>query len=245
MTLNACIVVPVFNHADGIEVLIPKLRGVGLPIIVVNDGSDDACRERLHALAMEEGGLRVIDHAVNQGKGGAVITGLLAAHDAGFSHAVQIDADGQHDTTDIPRFLEAAAAAPLEMIAGCPVYDDSVPLGRLIGRYVTHVWVWIETLSLTIRDSMCGFRVYPLAATVPILRSARIGKRMDFDPEVLVRLYWAGVPIRQIPTRVIYPEDGVSHFRLWRDNWLITKMHTRLFFGMLWRLPILIARRFK
>ena len=136
-----------------------------------------------------------------------------------------------------------SAEHPDAVISGCPVYDQSVPKGRLYGRYLTHVWVWINTLSLQIRDSMCGFRVYPLAATLALLNRAQIGRRMDFDVEILVRLHWQGVPIRNRPTRVIYPEDGVSHFQLWRDNARISKMHARLFFGMLLRMPQLLWRK--
>lgn len=243
MTFRPCIVVPVFNHGAGAGVLVPKLRRYGLPVILVNDASDTDCRDVLHAMAAADDGVRVIDHPVNLGKGGAVATGLQAAYEAGYSHALQIDADGQHETDDIPRFLDAARTEPAAIVVGTPIYDDSVPRGRLIARYITHVWVWIETLSFTIKDSMCGFRVYPLPSTIAVLTSARIGRRMDFDPEILVRLFWDGVPIRPLSTRVIYPEGGVSHFRMWQDNWLITRMHTRLFFGMIWRLPQLLLRR--
>jgi hypothetical protein len=119
-----------------------------------------------------------------------------------------------------------------------------VPRSRLYGRYLTHVWVWINTLSFEIRDSMCGLRVYPLATACQIWRKQRIGRRMDFDTEVLVRLSWSGVTIINIPTHVTYPADGVSHFRLLKDNVFISLMHTRLFFGMLVRLPLLLGRRF-
>ena len=132
---------------------------------------------------------------------------------------------------------------PRAIVNGRPLYDDSVPTGRLVGRYATHVWVWINTLSLAIADSMCGFRAYPLAATIAMLDRESVGLRMDFDIEIIVRLHWAGVPVRNLPTRVTYPLDGVSHFDLWRDNLRISKMHARLFFGMLWRSPRLLARR--
>jgi hypothetical protein len=99
--------------------------------------------------------------------------------------------------------------------------------------------VWINSLSFAIKDSMCGFRVYPLQTTLAVLVPG-IGKRMDFDPEVAVRLVWAGTPIINVPTAVRYPTDGVSHFHLFKDNALISAMHTRLFFGMLWRLPRLV-----
>ena len=123
-----------------------------------------------------------------------------------------------------------------------PSYDESVPRHRYYSRYITHFWVWVETLSLEIRDSMCGFRVYPLAQTLALADRVRIGRRMDFDTEVAVRLSWRGTPVISVPTRVIYPENGISNFRLWRDNLAISWMHTRLCAGMLLRLPLLLYR---
>ncbi len=120
-----------------------------------------------------------------------------------------------------------------------------MPRHRLYLRYLTHVMVWLNTLSFDIPDSMCGLRVYPLAVVLPVLEAEPPGSRMDFDVEVLVRLHWRGVAMRWLPTRVRYPLDGLSHFRLVRDNGLITAMHTKLFFGMLRRAPWLIARRLR
>jgi hypothetical protein len=91
---------------------------------------------------------------------------------------------------------------------------------------------------------MCGFRVYPVAELVRLLDEERPGSRMDFDIEVLVRLHWRGVSMRWLDTRVGYPQDGISHFRLGLDNLLISRMHLRLFLGMLRRLPRLVSRRF-
>ncbi len=118
-----------------------------------------------------------------------------------------------------------------------------IPRHRLYLRYLTHGMVWLNTLSFDIPDSMCGLRVYPLELVLPVIDAERPGRRMDFDIEILVRLHWRNAPMRWIPARVRYPQDGVSHFRLVRDNWLITCMHTRLFLGMLRRSPALLARR--
>ena len=158
---------------------------------------------------------------------------------------LQIDADGQHDTADLPRFIEAARAHPEAVICGIPAYDASVPKARLYGRYATHIWVWINTLSLHLRDTMCGFRVYPLPPVLRLIGEETIGRRMDFDTEVMVRLYWRQLPVEHLATRVTYPADGVSHFDVWRDNVRISRMHTRLFFGMLWRAPRLLWRRLR
>ncbi|MBM3117133.1 glycosyltransferase family 2 protein [Jeongeupia naejangsanensis] len=238
----SCIaVIPVYNHGHAIGAVVDALRGHDLPVLLVDDGSEPHCAAVLDRLATLDG-VTLLRHTHNQGKGAACVSGFREAAALGYSHALQIDADGQHDTADVPRFLAEMAAHPDAVIAGCPVYDDSVPKGRLYGRYATHVWVWINTLSLRITDSMCGYRIYPLAPTLPVLGAMPQARRMDFDPEVLVRLDWAGVPVVNLPTRVRYPADGVSHFDYWRDNVRISRMHTRLFFGMLRRSPRLLAR---
>jgi len=170
------------------------------------------------------------------------MTGARRAAESGYSHVLQIDADGQHRAADIPRFLSEAAARPEALIIGCPEYDGSAPALRLWARSLTRLWVSINTLSRRIHDSMCGFRVYPLAPLLQLDRRRALGARMDFDIEVAVRLYWAGIEIVNLPTPVVYPRDSVSHFRAWSDTLLISQAHATLFFGMLLRLPNLLAR---
>jgi glycosyltransferase involved in cell wall biosynthesis len=238
-------VVPVYNHPATIAAVVQQILAHDLPCILVDDGSEAACAQVLRAMAQRHPGrVALLRLPINQGKGAAMVAGFRLARDRGHTHVLQIDADGQHDCADIPLFVAQARAQPQAVIAGCPVYDDSVPRGRLYGRYATHVWVWINTLSLDIRDSMCGFRMYPLASLLPLLERVRIGTRMDFDSDVIVRLHWRGVPVRNQPTRVTYPRDGISHFRLWRDNVRISALHARLFVGMLWRAPVLLWRKF-
>jgi glycosyltransferase involved in cell wall biosynthesis len=242
--LDPVAVVPVYNHPATIAAVVERILAHGLPCILVDDGSDAACAQVLRALAAADPArVHLLRLPHNQGKGAAMVAGFREAGRRGHTHVLQIDADGQHDGGDIPAFLAQARAHPDAVIAGCPVYDASVPRGRLYGRYATHVWVWINTLSLDIRDSMCGFRMYPLASLLPLLARVRIGRRMDFDSDVIVRLHWRGVPVRNQPTRVTYPQDGISHFRLWRDNLRISALHARLFVGMLWRAPLLLWRK--
>jgi glycosyltransferase involved in cell wall biosynthesis len=243
--MKPAIVVPFYNHEGAISRTVDGLRPYGLPCWIVDDGSDTRCGPVLELLARAESGwLTVLRQTPNRGKGHAVMSGMRAAAAAGCSHGVQIDADGQHDTADLGRLLRQAQLHPRAVICGVPVYDESVPKSRLYGRYATHVWVWINTLSFQIRDSMCGFRVYPLAAALRVWDEQPVGQRMQFDTDILVRMFWQGARVINVPTRVTYPYDGVSHFDLWRDNLRIAGMHTRLFFGMLLRLPRLLARRF-
>lgn len=242
--MKACIVIPYYNHGGAIEQVVASLRSLGLPCRVVDDGSDAPSREALaRVLESERNWVQVTRLAKNQGKGAAVRAGCEAALAEGFTHVVQIDADGQHQPSDVPRLLEIARRQPDALVSGQAVYDASVPRARLYGRYLTHVWVWINTLSFEIKDSMCGLRVYPLAATCAVWRSQYVGRRMDFDTEIMVRLSWRGVPIVNVPTHVTYPADGVSHFRMLKDNVFISFMHARLLVGMLLRLPLILGRR--
>jgi glycosyltransferase involved in cell wall biosynthesis len=243
-SMNTCIIIPFYNHAGAIAHVVEGLRALGLPCRIVDDGSDEPSRQELARIASRESWVTVQHLPVNGGKGAAVMAGCDAALASGFTHALQIDADGQHAIADAARLLEVSRRDPSAMVSGEAMYDASAPRSRRYGRYLTHVWVWINTLSLDIRDSMCGLRVYPLAATCAVWRGAQLGRRMDFDTEIMVRLHWSGVHIITVPTQVTYPRDGVSHFRMLKDNAHISWMHTRLFFGMLRRLPSLLARRF-
>lgn len=237
-------VIPCYNHPQMIGLMVDAVRARGLHVVVVDDGCEAGCAKVLDELAIRQGdGMSLVRLTVNQGKGGAMMAGLRKARALGFSHALQIDADGQHDVADIHKFLAVAAQHPEAVVCGEPMYDASVPKGRLYGRYLTHVWVWINTVSLVIRDSMCGYRVYPLLPVVKLIDEVSLGRRMDFDPELLVRLHWRGVAIVGLPTRVSYPLDGVSHFKMLWDNVLISRMHARLFVGMVLRLPVLLWRK--
>jgi glycosyltransferase involved in cell wall biosynthesis len=243
--IKTCIVIPVYNHEHAITNTLSKLQAFQMHCILVNDGSNENCTQTLRQLACTQKNITLIEHEHNLGKGGAVKTGLLKAYAMGYTHALQIDADGQHNSNDIPQFLQLAETHPQALISGAPIYDESVPKHRLYARYITHVWVWINTLSFDIKDSMCGFRIYPLAATCQLINRSNIPDRMAFDTEIMVRLYWQGCAILSIPTRVHYPENGISHFQGLRDNLIISRMHATLFFGMLARLPLLLFRKLK
>jgi glycosyltransferase involved in cell wall biosynthesis len=241
-----CALIPVYDHEHAVGAVVAAVLAHALPCILIDDGSGEACARVLDALAAASPGrVWLVRHAHNQGKGAAVLSGFAEAARLGYTHALQIDADGQHCSADIPRFLQAAQAHPRAVVTGYPVYDESVPALRLYARYLTHVWIWINTLSFAIRDSMCGFRVYPVGQVCALAARRPLGRRMNFDPEILVRLYWEGARVVNLPTRVSYPLDGVSHFQAVRDNVLISRMHAMLFFGMLARLPVLLARKLR
>jgi glycosyltransferase involved in cell wall biosynthesis len=242
-TFRPCAIVPVFNHEHAVGRVVASLREAGLPVCLVDDGSHPDCARVLDELAQRTD-VSLVRLPRNQGKGAAVLAGFRAVHAAGYSHALQIDADGQHALQDVSRFVEQARLHPRAVICGRPRFDASVPKVRFYGRYLTHALVWLHTLSFDIPDAMCGFRLYPLAELMPLIESVPIGQRMDFDIDILVRLHWRGVSMRWLFTAVCYPLDGVSHFRMLRDNVRISACHLQLFCGMVVRSPWLLSRRF-
>ena len=238
-------VIPVYNHELAVPAVAANLRAQGLPVVLVDDGSNESCRQALERLAAQTGDV-LVRLAVNGGKGAAVIAGLREAQSLGFTHALQVDADGQHDLRDVPKFLAAARAEPQAVICGRPVFDASIPKVRFVSRYITHALVWLQTLSFSaVRDSMCGFRLYPVSTVLEVVDRDGVGTRMDFDVELLVKLVWRGRTLRWIDTQVSYPTDGISHFRMLNDNLRLAGMHVRLVLGMLWRAPLLLWRRIR
>lgn len=242
MAFNPCAVIPSHDHYRVLGDTVATLRAAGLPVFIVDDGSAQPAREAIAGLHAPKKGVTVLRLTRQCGKGGAVIAGFRMAAEAGFSHALQIDADGQHDLDAIPRFLVMGAEHPDALILGLPHYDRSAPLGRVIGRWVTHLWVCAETLSPRIIDTMCGFRLYPLAATMALIDEQPLGHGMEFDTEIAVRLIWRKVPTLPLAVAVVYPEDNHSNFRLFADNCRISWMHTRLVTRLLLR-PFWPARK--
>lgn len=240
--MHPCLIIPFYNHGQFAAQLVRELTPFALPVIIVDDGSDEAHKEQLNQAISGHKNITLITLKKNGGKGHAVITGFQKAYDLGYSHAIQIDADCQHDFAVITPFLRTAEENPDALICGYPIYDKTVPKSRLYPRYITHFWVCVNTLSNDIKDSMCGFRCYPLGETLAMLDKQEIGLRMDFDIEIVVRLYWRGMATINLPVGVIYHDDASSHFRLWKDNVLISRAHTVLFFGMLKRLPKRLLR---
>ncbi|MBE7420376.1 MAG: glycosyltransferase family 2 protein [Ideonella sp.] len=242
------VVIPSYDTGATVYATVAAARAQWQPVYVVVDGSRDGSAEGLQAMAARDPGLRVWVLPHNQGKGAAVLHGLEQAARAGFTHALTMDADGQHPAALIPAFMRASAQRPDAMILGRPVFDASAPLLRVRGRRVSNWWTNLEALGAGVADSLYGFRVYPIAALVDVMRTQRWMRRFDFDTEAVVRLAWRGVTPINLDAPVKYltrEEGGVSHFRYGRDNVLLTWMHTRLMIGFALRLPLLAWRRLR
>jgi len=228
--MNPCIAIPIYDHGETIAAVVESLAKYDLPCLIVDDGSGNATQRELDYLRERYPQVEVIRHSLNRGRGAALRTAYEAASKKGMTHVIQLDADGQHDSMDVPRFLDAAKEHPDALILGQPVFDESIPWHRLHGRKLSRGIVRMETLSKSVRDPLCGFRCIPVIPTLKILEHTRTGDRMDFDPEIVIRLVRAGVPVINIPTKVRYPENGISHFRIVVDNFLIAWAYIRLAF---------------
>ena len=222
--------VPFYNHPQNIKALIAALKTYDLPVIVVDDGSDEASKQILAELERTEG-ILLLTRAQNGGKGIAMKDGFKFALERGFSHVLQIDADFQHDAALIGEFLRESEAHPQSIVCANPIYGDDAPKSRVHGRKITNFWVAINTLSLGIKDAMCGFRVYPLEQLKKAAAKSKTN-RMEFDIEILVNAARQGVDMRWIDTYVRYEKGGVSHFKMLRDNALISLMHAKCFFSL-------------
>lgn len=244
--MNICIVIPHYNHVDAFSQFLPKLSSLDIPCIIVDDGSSETNVNSIEAL-LEKSSLTThfYRHYYNRGKGAAVQTAAAHARALGFTHIIQIDADGQHDVEDVEKFINLASQYPEAIISGHPQFDETAPKARLYGRKVTDFWVAIETLSFTIKDSLCGFRLYPLIQFEKVYDRFHIGAHMDFDTDIAVKSVWLDIPMKFIPTKVIYHENSVSHFYFLRDNILLIKLHVRLMLGMIIRSPKLLLRKFQ
>jgi glycosyltransferase involved in cell wall biosynthesis len=240
------VLIPSYNPGPRVGATVRAALEQWAPVWVVIDGSTDRSEQDLLELAATEPALRVWVLPKNRGKGAAVLFGAQQAQALGFTHVLTMDSDGQHPAASIPAFMEASQAAPGSMILGRPVFDANAPFVRVQGRKISNWWANLETLWAGIGDSLFGFRVYPIKALIGVMQIQPWMRRFDFDVEAAVRLCWRGVSPVNLPAQVRYfsPEEGgVSHFNYWRDNVLLTWMHCRLFFGFVFRLPLLAARR--
>lgn len=217
-----CVVIPVYNHCLTIGRVVRSARTF-LPVIVVNDGStDDTAR-----ILSSENGVDVLTLPGNQGKGAALRAGFAEAERLGFTHAITIDADGQHAPDELPLFIAASRRQPEALIVGVrDLIKENAPRGRRITNDISSFWFRVET-GIRLSDTQCGFRCYPLDS-INRLRSET--ERYAYELEIMVKAAWAGVPIVAQPVSADYAAatSRMSHFDPWRDLLRISHLHSRL-----------------
>ncbi len=241
------VILPTYNTGPRLREVVTEVRRHWAPVLVVVDGSTDGSAEFLRELAQADARLTVLVLPHNSGKGAAVLAGAQAAVARGFTHALVMDADGQHPAASIVEFMAASQRQPEALVLGRPVFPANTPAARRQGRKLSIWIVHVELLGAGIDDPLFGFRVYPLAPLLAVLGKQHGGRRYDFDTEAAVRLAWAGVPPVNVSAPVRYfsrAEGGVSHFHYLRDNLTLVGMHVRLLTELLfWRWPVVLRHR--
>ena len=237
-------VIPVYKHGSVLESVVKNLLQYNLPIVVVDDGNDDKNKAFIADVAQKYPLVTLVTRPKNGGKGKAMKDGVRKANEMGLTHIFQVDSDGQHDVGRVGYFLEMSEKYPDAVICGYPEYDESAPKARVKARKFANAWIHLVTLSKEIVDALIGFRIYPVAPYMKIIDGPTyIDSRMGYDIDILVHLYWLGVPVISEAVKVFYPKDGISNFRAFRDNMRISGTYTRLCLGLLVRWPWILARK--
>ncbi|MCI0673317.1 MAG: glycosyltransferase family 2 protein, partial [Myxococcaceae bacterium] len=227
---NACVIIPVYNHARTVGAVVRGALQHASVVLVCDDGSTDGSGDEA-----ERSGATVLRHGTNQGKGVALRTLLEEANRRGFRFALALDADGQHFPDDLPVLVAAAAREPGALVVGArDLVAAGAPSSSQFGRKFSNFWVWFEG-GTRVEDSQSGFRAYPLPECLQLRTHNR---RYDFEVEVLLQAAWAGLPLRSVPIRVLYPKDRISHFRPFVDNVRISLLNTLTCVRLLLPLPL-------
>ncbi len=241
------VLLPSYNTGPRLVGVVTEVLDCWGAVLVVIDGSTDGTAAVVQQLAASRPAVNVLVLPTNSGKGAAVLAGAAWAQTRGFSHALVMDADGQHPAASIPEFMQHSLQHPDAMVLGRPLFPTNIPRERLYGRQISIALVNLEVLGRAIADPLYGFRIYPLAPLLHALAKRSTGRRYDFDTEAAVRLVWAGTPTINVPAPVKYfsaAEGGVSHFRYLRDNTLLFTLHVRLILELIfWRWPAMVRRR--
>ncbi len=230
--MKVTLLIPIYDHGATIAEVVASLAHHGLPCLIVDDGSGVETRETLDALVLQNDFLTLHRRKRNGGRGAALKAGYRHAVKRGFSHAIQLDADGQHCADDVPRFLDAIARDPEALVLGAPRFDESAPRARLYGRQLSRAFVWLTTLSFAVEDPLCGFRGIPLQPTCDLLDAQQLGDAMEFDPELVIALVRRGLTVENLPTEVVYAEGGLSHFDMLQDNLRLSGVYARALAGL-------------
>lgn len=233
-----CIVlIPSYNSGALLRRTVLGVLAVWPDVVVVTDGSTDGSEHTLDDMLATHAGLKVLRLPRNGGKGQAVLQGAQWAMQAGYTHVLTMDADGQHPVQSVRDFISTSQSMPNALVLGVPVFGPEAPALRVWGRKLSNALIGMETQG-AVKDCLFGFRVYPLKGLVAALEQSRFMHGFDFDPEVAARMVWQGTPTLNKPAAVQYfapAEGGISHFHYVRDNTRLAFMHLRLLWAWLAR----------
>ncbi len=223
---NILAVIPAYNEQERI---VPVISGAlrHVPVLVVDDGSRDNT-----AAVAEAAGAIVLRQIPNQGKGAALRAGFRRALDEGYEAVITLDADGQHDPEEIPRFLEAYGQGKADLIIGARNFAGMPPVRRVSNTLGTLLFSW--ALGQHIPDNQSGYRLLSRRLMESMLSSAEQG--FEFEVEMITVCVTEGYRLAWVPIRTIYAGEK-SHIR--------PLHHLRHFLRVVWaaRQRVVNARR--
>lgn len=239
--LNVCVLIPTYNNGKTLQDVVNRTLNFIEPqhVFIVNDGSTDNSRSIIDQFTA----IRVFHLPENQGKGMALRKGFSLALDAGYSHIISIDSDGQHFPEDIPKLLQAIQDEPNTLFIGSRnMEQDDVPKKSSFGNRFSNFWFWFET-GIQLRDTQSGFRVYPIS----LMPKKWFTKKFEFEIENIVRSAWKDIPVKNIDVQIQYQmEERVSHFRPFADFTRISILNTVLvFITLTYIMPRNVFRKFR
>lgn len=219
---KVCVIIPTYNNHKTLARVINGVLAYTNAVIIVNDGSTDSTPEILKNYPQ----VTQVHLPVNKGKGNALATGFKKALELGFENAITIDSDGQHYPEDMMVFLNAlkVATEPVLLIGHRNMEQDGIPKKSSFGNKFSNFWFWVET-GIQLQDTQSGYRLYPLKH----LPRRFYTNKFEFEIEVIVRTAWNGVPVKNVPVKVLYDmNERVTHFRPFKDFTRISILNTVL-----------------
>ncbi len=218
---KVCVIIPTYNNHKTLKRVIDGVLQYTGNIIIVNDGSTDSTPQILQHYPQ----IMQVHQPVNKGKGIALQTGFTVARDVGYEYAITIDSDGQHFPDDLPAFIDVLEAEGEALLIGSRnMEQEGVPKKSSFGNKFSNFWFWFET-GIKLQDTQSGYRLYPLNK-IPLKSYTN---KFEYEIEVIVRTAWKGVPVKNIPVKVLYDmSERVSHFRPFKDFTRISILNTVL-----------------
>ncbi len=203
------VLIPAFREQGRIGGVVARARTHGLDVIVVDDGSPDGT-----AAEAESAGATVVRHPVNRGKGVALTTGFEYARTHGYEALITLDADGQHDPDEIPKFVEAYRRTGYPVLVGNRMWDSrGMPfVRRCTNRFMS--WMLSREMKQYVPDTQCGYRLYR-CDVIPFVGTT--SERFAAESEILLHIAGRGMTIGAVRIATIYGTER-SKIRPGRDT---------------------------
>lgn len=201
--MKIAVVLPMYNEAKKINDVLDTLSKIKLPVFLVNDGSTDKTLDVI-SKRIKDNKITLISHKLNLGKGSALRTGGEAAFEKGFDAVIFMDADGQHDTEDLDKFIKELNTGKYDVVLGSRNLHHGVPLVRFLGNKFASVLISL-LFGIYVSDILSGFR----AVTKEGFRKLKLESTgYGVETEMIVKIAKYKLKTTEVPVRTIYHDKN-------------------------------------